>query len=195
LSVTFDGPEGEGALNYLADYYRDGLVQQAALTGGGLPFSSGQIGFYIQVQNNYAVDETIANPELDIRVLPTLEHVKKINFGTVGTYCMLKPNENYDVTAKWISFITNVPNSITLCKASGNIAPRKSVSPDEYLEGIAIEIAKEAPYMRSEPKHVKAREVLNTMNPELEAVFTGQKTAREALDAAAAACNALIAAG
>jgi maltose-binding protein MalE len=81
---------------------------------------------------------------------------------------------------------------ITILKASGNISPRKSMSPADYLSGIMAEVAKEAPYMRSEPKHVKAREVLNTLNPELQAVFAGTKTARQALDDAAKACNALL---
>ena len=194
-AVAFDGPEGEGALNYLADYYRDGLVQPAALTGGGLMFSSDQIGFYIQVQNNYAVDEAQANPDMEIGVVPTLENVNKVNFGTVGSYCMLKPNENFDATAKWISFVTSPENTVTILKASGFISPRKSIAPEAYAEGVIVDVAKEAPYMRPEPKHVKAREVLNALNPELEAVFTGEKTAREALDAGAAACNAIIAAG
>lgn len=191
--VTFDGPEGEVALDYMVSFYRDKLVQEANLTGGGLPFTSGQVGFELQVANNYLLTYAEANPDLEIGITPTLKEKKQVGFGTVGSYAVFKKSQNPKEAAQWLASVTSRENTVTILKASGFISPRKSVRAEEYCSGPSLEAAAQAQYMRPEPKHVKSREVLAAMQPEAEAAVNGTKSVKEALQAAAKACNALLA--
>jgi multiple sugar transport system substrate-binding protein len=191
--IAFDGPEGLEALNYLVSFYRDELVQQSNISGGGIPFSSGQIGYMIQTQNSEIKRIMQENPDLEIGVCPTLEHVEKSNFGTVGSYAIFKPSANHEATAKWLEFLTNPENTLTIIAASGFISPRASIAPEQYAEGVFAEVAAQAPFMRSEPKHLKAREVMAAQRPEFEAAYLGEKTVEVAMADAAAAARKILA--
>jgi multiple sugar transport system substrate-binding protein len=191
--VAFDGPEGEEALDYLVSFYRDGLVQESNINGGGLPFSSGMIGFMIQSENRAVKIAMDDNPDLEIGVVPALEYREKSNFGTVGSYAVFKPAQHPEVAAKWLAYVTNPENTLTIIKTSGFISPRASITPDEYAEGVFADIAAQAQYMRSEPKHIKAREVMAAQMPEFEAAYLGSKSVQDALRDSAAAARRIMA--
>lgn len=194
--VTFNGVEGEEALDYLTSFYRDGLVQEANLTGGGLPFSAGMTGYMIQIDPSYVRAAQADNPELDLGVTPTLEYKRKTNFGTVGSYAIFKQStdERYEATATWLKYLTNPENTTTILRESGFISPRASITPDMYIEQeIFMDMANEAQYMEAEPKNTKAREVFAAMTPEFDAAYLGTKSVSDALQAAADAANALLA--
>lgn len=191
--IAFDGEEGLAALDYLVSFYRDGLVQDSNINGGGIPFSSGQVGFLIQTENN-AIKQTLAdNPDMKIGVTPVLTNVEQSNFGTVGSYAVFTQSENHGEAAQWLAFLTNPENTLTILQASGFISPRASITPDQYAEGVFAEIASFAPLMRSEPKHVFAREVMAAQVPEFEAAYLGSKSVEEAMTAAATAARAILA--
>jgi multiple sugar transport system substrate-binding protein len=194
--VTFAGPEGEEALDYLTSFYREGLVQEANLTGGGLPFSAGMTGYMIQIDPSYVRAAQQDNPDLVLGVTPTLEYKEQSNFGTVGSYAMFKQStdERYEATATWLKFLTSPENTTTILSESGFFSPRASIAPEAYIdEEIFMDMAEQAPLMRSEPKNPQAREVFAAMTPEFDAAHLGTKSVREALDAAAEAANAILA--
>ncbi len=195
-SVTFDGPEGIEALDYLTSFYRDGLVQEANLTDGGLPFSAGMTGYMMQIDPSYVRAAQQDNPDLVLGVTPTLEYKRKTNFGTVGSYAMFKQStdERYEATATWIKYLTNPENTTTVLAASGFFSPRISIMPEMYIdEEIFMDMANEAPFMEAEPKNPMAREVFAAMTPEFDAAFLGTKSVEDAIAAAAEAANALLA--
>ena len=78
-------------------------------------------------------------------------------------------------------------------QGSGFISPRESISPDEYATGVFAEISAQAPFMRPEPKHVKAREVMAAQQPEFEAAYLGSKSVEEAMQAAAEGARQVLA--
>ena len=41
--------------------------------------------------------------------------------------------------AKWLAYLTNRDNTLTILQASGFISPRQSISPDEYATGVFAE--------------------------------------------------------
>ena len=192
--IAFDGEAGLEALDYLVGFYRDGLVQQSNINGGGIPFSSGQIGFLIQTENNTLKQTLLDNPELDVWVTPVLTNKVQTNFGTVGSYAAFSQAENHEETAQWLSFVTNPENTLTILQASGFISPRASIAPEQYAEGVFAEVASLAPFMRSEPKHVKAREIMAAQQPEFEAAYLGSKTVEQAMADAAVAAREILAA-
>lgn len=194
--VTFNGPEGEAALDYLTSFYRDGLVQEGNLTGGGLPFSAGMTGYMIQIDPSYVRAAQQDNPDLVLGVTPTLGYKERSNFGTVGSYAMFKQStdERYEATATWLKFLTNPENTTTILSESGFFSPRASITPEMYIdEEIFMDMAEQAPLMRSEPKNPKAREVFAAMTPEFDAAHLGTKSVPDALQAAADAANAILA--
>ncbi len=191
--IAFDGEAGLEALDYLVGFYRDGLVQQSNINGGGIPFSSGQIGFLIQTENNTLKQTLLDNPEMDVWVTPVLTNKVQTNFGTVGSYAIFAQSENHAETAKWLAFVTNPENTLTILQASGFISPRASIAPEDYVEGVFAEVASQAPLMRSEPKHVKAREVMAAQQPEFEAAYLGSKTVEQAMADAAIAAREILA--
>lgn len=195
-TVAFDGPEGIEALDYLTSFYRDGLVQEANLTDGGLPFSAGMTGYMIQVDPSYVRAAQQDNPDLVLGVTPTLEHKRKTNFGTVGSYAMFKQgtDERYEAAATWIKYLTNPENTTTVLSASGFISPRASITPEMYIDQeIFMDMANQAQFMEPEPKSPMMREIFAAMTPEFDAAFLGTKPVEEAIAAAAEASNALLA--
>jgi multiple sugar transport system substrate-binding protein len=191
--IAFDSEAGLEALDYLVGFYRDELVQQSNINGGGLPFSSGQIGFLIQTENNTLKQTLLDSPDMNVGVTPVLTNKVQVNFGTVGSYAVFTQSQNHAEAAQWLAFLTNPENTLTILKASGFISPRASITPDQYAEGVFAEIASFAPLMRSEPKHVFAREVMAAQVPEFEAAYLGNKTVEQAMADAATAARAILA--
>jgi multiple sugar transport system substrate-binding protein len=191
--IAFDSEAGLEALDYLVGFYRDGLVQESNINGGGIPFSSGQVGFLIQTENNALKQTLLDNPDMNVWVTPVLTYKEQSNFGTVGSYAIFAQSENHEATAKWLAFLTNPENTLTILQASGFISPRASITPDQYAEGVFAEIASYAPLMHSEPKHVFAREVMAAQVPEFEAAYLGNKTVEQAIADAATAARAILA--
>jgi multiple sugar transport system substrate-binding protein len=130
---------------------------------------------------------------MNVGVTPVLTYKEQSNFGTVGSYAVFAQTENHEETAKWLAFLTNPENTLTILQASGFISPRASLTPDQYAEGVFAEIASFAPLMRSEPKHVFAREVMAAQVPEFEAAYLGNKTVEQAIADAATAARAILA--
>jgi multiple sugar transport system substrate-binding protein len=191
--IAFDSEAGLEALDYLVGFYREGLVQESNINGGGIPFSSGQVGFLIQTENNALKQTLLDNPDMNVGVTPVLTYKEQSNFGTVGSYAVFAQTENHEETAKWLAFVTNPENTLTILQASGFISPRASITHDQYAEGVFAEIASFAPLMRSEPKHVFAREVMAAQVPEFEAAYLGSKSVEQAMADAATAARAILA--
>lgn len=191
--IAFDSDAGLEALDYLVSFYRDGLVQESNINGGGIPFSSGQVGFLIQTENNTLKQTLIDSPDMNVGVTPVLTNVEQSNFGTVGSYAVFSQSSSQEAAVQWLAFLTNAENTLTILQASGFISPRASIAPDQYAEGVFAEIASYAPMMRSEPKHVFAREVMAAQVPEFEAAYLGNKSVEQAMADAATAARAILA--
>jgi ABC-type glycerol-3-phosphate transport system substrate-binding protein len=97
------------------------------------------------------------------------------------------------VSARWLEFLTNRENTLTVIRASGFISPRASIAPDEYAEGVLADVAAQAPEMRSEPKHLLAREVMAVQMPEFEAAYLGEKSVEAAIADSAEAARRILA--
>jgi len=191
--IAFDKPEGVEALEYLTSFYKEGLVQKANATGGGLPFSSGKIGFFMQMETGSLVSVRTANPNMKLGIPPCLKHKEQSNFGTVGSFGVFKLSKNQEAAAKWLAFLTNPENSLTILKASGFLSARKSITPEKYAEGIVKDIAVQAPLMRSEPQHFYSREVMAAQQPEFQAAYLGEQSAKDAITKSAAAARKILA--
>ena len=192
-SVTFNQQPGIEALEFMAAIYQNNWAQKSNITGGGLPFSSGKVGLSFQTEPNAIKKSLQENPQLKLLIPPTAQKTKKVNFGTVGSYAIFTRSKNKDAAAKWILALTSPKNTTTILAASGFISPRKSITADAYAKDpLFLKIVAEAPFMRSEPKHIEARSVFDAMMPEIQAALLGQKSAKDALNTAAEASNKLL---
>jgi multiple sugar transport system substrate-binding protein len=193
-SVRFNEPPGVEALEFMVSIFKNGYAQQANITGGGLPFSSGKVGVIVQAEPNVVKKAQTDAPNIKIGIMPTLKRQRQINFGTVGSYAVFAKSKSHEQSAKWITHITSPATTTEILSKSGFISPRKSIKPEAYAtDPVFQKIIAEAQYARSEPKHVEARPVFDAMMPEIEAALLGQKPAKAALDAAAEASNKLLA--
>ncbi|URM92262.1 sugar ABC transporter substrate-binding protein [Streptomyces sp. MRC013] len=194
--AAFNGPEGVAALTFLTDLYKAGAVPRTALTNTNI-FADHPLG---KQQAAMGFSNTLADADLarrtwgaeNVVVGKPLRDVEQVSFGVPGGLGLNADSRNVAGAEKFLAFMAQPERIRSLGEASGFLSPRTDVT-----------VAGDAPYAKQfqealpfahpgEPSPV-ARQLMSLIAPEIQAALTGRKSPKEALDAAAAQADDLLA--
>ncbi|MCP9988940.1 sugar ABC transporter substrate-binding protein [Streptomyces sudanensis] len=194
--AAFNGPEGVAALTFLTDLYKAGALPRTALTNTNI-FADHPMG---KQQAAMGLSHTLADADLarrtwgaeNVVVGKPLRNVEQVSFGVPGGLGLNARSRNVAGAEKFLAFMAEPERIRSLGAASGFLSPRTDVT-----------VPSDAPYARQfrealpfaypgEPGPA-ARQVMSLLAPEIQAALTGRKSPKEALDAAAAQADDLLA--
>ncbi|MFI6105539.1 ABC transporter substrate-binding protein [Streptomyces sp. NPDC051310] len=194
--VAFDGPPGVAALTFLRRLYAAGAIPPSAMTntnlvaGQALGRQEAAMGYSV-VLANADVAARLWGPENVLVGGPLKGPVKEVAFGMPGSLAVNAAG-NRAGAERFLSFMTEPRQIRSLGRASGFFSPRTDVtvpSDSPYAREYQAALASVFP---GEP-HPASRRVMMLLSPEIRAALTGRKSPGQALRAAAAAANALLA--
>lgn len=192
--VTFNDAAGVDALEFLVDLNEAGVLEQDALTS-----------FPALEQTGLATGDTACQygsyqahmftdlwEEEDIMVLPPLEGVERVGYGTIGSLSMFSDSENKEAAGEFLSFATSQENVDEYVTASNYFSPYES-STGLYEEG-SLEAATEktTEYTTVGQLNPASRQVMGLISAEVQAALLDGKDPQQALDDAAAAAQPLL---
>ncbi|MEU7569607.1 sugar ABC transporter substrate-binding protein [Streptomyces fradiae] len=194
--AAFNGPEGVAALTFVTDLYKAGAVPKSALTNTNI-FADHPMG---EQQVAMAFSSTAADADLarrtwgaeNVVVGKPLRDAEQVSFGVPGGLGLSAKARNTAGAQKFLSYMAAPERIRSLGEASGFLSPRTDVTVPSDAP-YAKQFQEALPYAYpGEPSPV-ARQVMSLLAPEIQAALTGRKSPQEALDAAAAQADDLLA--
>lgn len=192
-SVAFNSDAGVKALEFLVELNEGGYLEPDLIT------TTPSIEQTALAQNKVACTWQSGPADVEaywgaenIVIQPPLTDEETVGYGTVGSLSMLKGSENKAAAGAWIDFVTSaepVTEFVTTAKMFSPLASTGELYADDPVYG-AIEAT--IPDTTVGPVNEHAREVMGVLAPEIQAALLGQKSPQDALDAAAAAADALL---
>lgn len=196
---AFNGPEGVAALEFVLALYAGEFVPQSA-AAEGLPITESPLGLgeVALALPGYGSDDILQLMEawgddaLQISAPP--QNVEQASTGGVAGYAVSAASDNQAAAIAWVRYITNPESMILINQTSGYLPPRTSVGNVHENDPVLSALGETLPYMRPFPAILGGRQILDdALGPEIEAAVLGQKSAQQALDAAAARAEQIIA--
>ncbi|MFV2117466.1 ABC transporter substrate-binding protein [Streptomyces sp. Act-28] len=194
--AAFNGPEGVAALTFLTDLYEAGAVPRTALTNTNI-FADHPMG---RQQVAMSFSSTPADADLarrtwgaeNVVVGEPLGDARQVAFGVPGGLGVNADSRDVAGAEKFLAFMADPARIQGLGRASGFLSPRTDVTvPGDAPYAERFQKALPFAYP-GEPSPV-ARQLMALIAPEIQAALTGRKSPREALDAAAAQADDLLA--
>ncbi len=193
--IAFDSPEGVAALQFLLDLQAmGGLPADAAVKAndvetGPLGLGTAAFGYALTLAETETMMTAVGAENVAVELPLTGE--EQVTFGTPGVLALTTINEDEDAANTVAAYLSSPDVAGALQTASGTYPARTdiSVANDDELTTQFLEALEFAKPGEIEPN---ARQVMAALVPHLQAALQGQKTAEEALDAAAAEARDLI---
>lgn len=192
-SVAFGEAPGVQALSFLREMVDGGYINKGPITTSP-PIEQSRLA-----QGKVACSWSVTPTDVEkfwgkdnIQVVAPLTNAKQVTYGTVGSLVMLKGAKNKSATAKWINFATSADSVKKYDTASGFFSPRKSTGALYGSDPVRSEAEKNVQYATVGPLHVKARDIMGALAPEIQAALLGQKTPEQAMQDAVKAANAML---
>jgi multiple sugar transport system substrate-binding protein len=197
--AIFNSKEGVEALQFIVDLiYKDKCTntQEERPLGNVQPIASGKVAMQFAVPNDIKLIE-VYSPDVykQIRVAPPLMNKEQVALYSYSGLFMAKDSKNKDAAWEVMQFMTSPAVLGKICESLGMLPPRQSLKSapfiakdyriQAYVEGMA--------YGRGNPNvpaWVKVRDILATY---IEKAAFGVMSPQDALDKAAAECNAALA--
>ncbi len=176
-NVIVDSAETREALSFIKSLYDEGYVQKSNITGGGIPFSSGEIGIELQKEPNEIKKYSDENPDLNFRVGPILENKEKVGYITSGCYAMFSGAKNNEAAITWLKFITNNDNITRLLSDSGFMSPKSDINESDYMtDDRYLMIASQSEWATGTgPMNIHYSEILTACGQTFNAIILGEK--------------------
>ncbi|MCP9946702.1 sugar ABC transporter substrate-binding protein [Streptomyces somaliensis] len=194
--AAFNGPEGVAALTFLTDLYKAGAIPRTALTNTNI-FADHPLG---KQQAAMGFSNTPADADLarrtwgaeNVVVGKPLRDAEQVAFGVPGGLGLNADSRNVAGAEKFLAFMAQPERIRSLGEASGFLSPRTDVAVTGDTP-YAKRFQEALPFAHpGEPSPV-ARQLMSLIAPEIQAALTGRKSPKEALDAAAAQADDLLA--
>ncbi|MFI5713560.1 ABC transporter substrate-binding protein [Kribbella sp. NPDC051620] len=193
--ATFNEAPGVEALTFLTGLYNDGAIPKGALTNANLvadaPLGKQQVamGFANTLADAKTVETTWGAGNVIVG-LP-LKDKKQVGFGLPGGLGVNAASKNVAGAEKFLSFMIDPKQVVSLGTASGYLSPRTDAKvPAKDAE--AGKFAEALQYAFPGQPNPAARQVNALLAVELQAALTGKKTPQQALDDAAKQANDLL---
>jgi multiple sugar transport system substrate-binding protein len=195
-AAAFDSPEGLDALTFVTQLFQNGYTDKSSAIStpetGQTPLDLSKAALGLTIGNDWA---NRLNKEWGpgiLKVGPPLKRKIQISSGSVAGFSLFSDSKNKDASAAWITYMTSPEVMKRILVPGGYFAPKKSVGSLYANDPILGELEKFLPMMRGGEVHPKARQVISTLAPEVQAAFLGKKSPQQALSDAAKAVNSLI---
>lgn len=122
-----------------------------------------------------------------------LKDKAQITAGTVAGYAIATQTKSRSAAETWVKYLVSSQVMKQIDTTSGYFAPRKSM-PNLYpSDPILGPLQQYLPMVQPAPANLVGRQVSeDVLAPEIQAVFSGQKTPKQALDEAASQANQLL---
>jgi multiple sugar transport system substrate-binding protein len=193
--ATFNEAPGVEALTFLTGLYNDGAIPKSALTNANVVADAalGKQQVAMGFANTLADAKTAATTwgaDNVIVGLP-LKGKKQVGFGLPGGLGVNAASKNSAGAEKFLSFMIDPKQEVSLGTASGYLSPRTDAKvPAKDAE--AAKFADALQYAFPGQPNPAARQVNALLAVELQAALTGKKTPQQALDDAAKQANDLL---
>ena len=113
----------------------------------------------------------------------------------VNKYFLSSQSQNADAGWQLLQYLSNPENTIKFCDSTGTIPPRASAGDADFMtENMQVTLAS-AEYAFTYPKYWRIIELLRPLSTNMEACLRGDATPQEAMDAAAAEIEQILAEG
>lgn len=185
-SVTIDSPEAIKALSYVKELVDKGYSEKDLVT------TTPAIEQTAIAKGKVACTNSNAPVELEpfwgtenIVVLPPLKGVEQVAYGTVGSFAMFDQGDAKNATGAFLDYVTTgepLVEYLTTSKYFSPLASTGALYADDPIYGAVEETIS---MISVGDLHPKAREVMGSVAPEVQAALLGEKTPEEALKSAA----------
>lgn len=194
-SVAFNGPEGKSALQFLVDLQGvKGLPADAAtkgnkVEGGGLSTGKTAMGYALGKPDAVLMQKALGAENVEVG--PALTGTKQVTFGLPGLLTRTSISKD-DASANAVAkYFASADFAVKLAEEAGYFPARTDakLDPSDPLNEkfqAALEFA------RAGEVNPKARQVMASLVPHLQAALQGSKTVEQALADAEKECNALL---
>lgn len=174
-NVIINSPETKEALSFIKGLFEEGYIQKSNITGGGVPFSSGNIGIDLQREPNDVKKILSENSDLNFLAGPILKNKEKIGYVTCGTYAMFAKAGNRDATKEWVRFVANKVNTTSILSGGGFMSPRTDISETDYMTDLrSLKLAEQNKYATGTgPMNVHYSEILSAVGSTLNSIILG----------------------
>ncbi|TCC48748.1 sugar ABC transporter substrate-binding protein [Kribbella capetownensis] len=194
-SVAFNQAPGVEALTFLKGLYDDGGIPKSALSNANVVADQalGKQQVAMGFTNTLIDAKTVAASwgAANVVVGVPLENKKRVGFGLPGGLAVNAGSKDVDAAEKFLGFMTQPKQEISLATASNFLSPRTD-APVPAADEQAKKFEEALQYAYSGEVNPAARQVMTLLSVEIQAVLTGKKTPQEALDAAAKQSNDLL---
>lgn len=193
--AAFNQAPGVEALTFLTTLFNQGAIPKSALSKGNVVADEAlgkqevAMGF-----TNSPADAAVAATSWgagNVVIGLPLKGKEQVAFGTPGGLAINAASKNVAGAEKFLSFMTDPKQLISLGTASGFLSPRtdaKIPAKDAQAEKFAAALEYAYP---GEPNPA-ARQVMSLLAVELQAALSGKKTPQQALDDAAKQADELL---
>ncbi|WP_313279334.1 ABC transporter substrate-binding protein [Timonella senegalensis] len=192
-SIAFNSPEGVKALEYVKTLVDKGYSEKDLVTttpaAEQTAIAKGKVAC---TNSNAPVDVEPFWGLENIKVLPPLKDAEQVAYGTVGSFSMFKGGDAKDATGAFLDYVTTgepLKEYLTTSKFFSPLASTGALYEGDPIYG---EIEKTIQYVTVGDLHPKAREVMGTLAPEIQAALLGNKTPEQALNDAAKEAEFLL---
>lgn len=188
------------AMQFVADLVKQkyAVVTTASQTGVPVtetPLGRQQVAMGVNnVDNSGIVQLEQAWKANNVRVAPPLTDKSSKAIGTVGGLAVSTQAKSVAAAKAWVKYVTSPTVQAHVDKSTSYFSPRKSQN-GLYPQSTQLgQLETFLPRVVATPMNLYARQVSDDiLSAQMEAVFAGEKSAKEAMDAAASQANSLMA--
>lgn len=150
----------------------------------------------IQYKQNTLTNALKNFSALNVQVTPVLKHKEQWGFGALAGWAMSSNAQNKEAAAAWLSFLARPEITQRHCESIGDMPVVQKATTTIFQNAPMLKALNvELPYTFGEQKNKYGRDIMPLVIPEIQAAIIGQKTPKQALDAAASKVDALLAKG
>jgi len=191
-AAAFNSAEGLEALEFIKEIVDNGWAPTEPISVT-LPFeqtdmAQGQVAYSIGA-NIGQVREILEDP---LTVLPPLTHKEQVALGSVGALSIFNTSASPEAAAAWVHHLTE-PDFIEFVSSEFTYyPPRTDVTGVHDDDEQVAEFEQYLDVVNSGIIHPQAREIIDVMKPEIQAVLLQGKDPQEALNTMETAVNELL---
>jgi multiple sugar transport system substrate-binding protein len=193
--VAFNQAPGVEALTFIKELYDTGGIPKSSLTNANLVADHAlgkqqvAMGFTNTLIDAKTVNASWGAPNVIVGV--PLENKKRVGFGLPGGLAVNAGSKNVEGAEKFLGFMTQPKQVISLGTASNYLSPRTD-APVPASDEQAKKFEEALQFAFHGEVNPVARQVMALLAVEIQAALTGKKTPQQALDAAAKQSDELL---
>lgn len=192
-AVEFNGKPGQEALDFISTLAQEKAIEPDALSTN-LPLeqtalAKGKVG--CSWTNVPSEVESFWGAE-NIVVLPPLKREEAVAYGTVGSLALLKGSKAKEAAGEFADFATSGDVVKPYLTEAGFFSAVKSTGALYADDPVMSKMEENVPTATVGELFTSSRAVMGVLAPEIQGALLGQKSAKDALDAAAQAAGPLL---